>query len=500
MKKNLLCWMTILMVAIVSVNFVSCGDDDEKTSVNTPIDNPNNTGGSSSGGVSNGSDYQVQTGNASDITDNSVMLSGSFTSTNGKPNRIGFLIGTSSDLTITNRLRDLVIFDIISPFSATVDGLQSQSTYYYRAYAYSTKNDRYTYGETKSFTTSSGNGNNGGSSTAKGSGTQNSPYNVAAIIEIAGKLRAGEIDATNYFFKGTISQITKEFTSEKDSTATFYITDGTATDQFLCSKVRFFHDEGWWGVYQINIGDEVVICGKVTKDKNGVVGTSDERAYIYSLNGNTGTTDEIEYRIGDRTFRTVLVEGGPMKPFYIMQTEIPLNSDITINNRVVTRLNRNRNKLIEKSEFMSFLKDLRNVTGYRFRLPTKEEWQYAARGGNKSKGYTYSGSNTADDVAWYSGNSNKQGHDIAMKQANELGLYDMSGNYAEVCAMENKEDEDIDGPMYGGSWNDTASDCTVSSWIEGKISGYSTIDGKKYSNKYSFDARYNTVRLVYTKY
>lgn len=499
MKRNPLCWMTILMVAIASVNFVSCGSDEPSSSTITPNEKPIGSGESSSGDDSNDS-YQVLTGNASDITDNSVKLSGSFVSTKGKPNKIGFLIGTSSDLTNTNRLRDLVIFDIISSFSATVDGLQSQSTYYYRAYAYSTKNDRYTYGETKSFTTSSGNGNNGGSSTAKGSGTQNSPYNVAAIIEIAGKLQAGEIDATNYYFKGTISQITKEFTISKDSTATFYITDGNATEQFLCNHVRFLHDEGWWGVYQINIGDEVVICGKVTKDKNGDVSTSQDRAYIYSLNGNTGPTDEIEYRIGDRTFRTVLVEGGPMKPFYIMQTEIPIHSDIIVNNRVIRPLSRNGNRVIEKSEFMSFLKDLRNVTGYRFRLPTKEEWQYAAKGGNKSKGYTYSGSNTASDVAWYSGNSNKQGHDIALKQANELGLYDMSGNYAEVCAMENKEDEDVDGPKYGGSWDDVTSDCTISSWKAGKTAGYITIDGENYSNKYCVDGRYNTVRLVYTKY
>ncbi len=87
-----------------------------------------------------------------------------------------------------------------------------------------------------------------------------------------------------------------------------------------------------------------------------------------------------------------------------------------------------------------------------------------------------------------------------MKQANELGLYDMSGNYAEVCAMENKEDEDVDGPKYGGSWDDVTSDCTISSWKAGKTAGYITIDGEKYSNKYCVDGRYNTVRLVYTKY
>ena len=229
------------------------------------------------------------------------------------------------------------------------------------------------------------------------------------------------------------------------------------------------------------------------------MGTSKERSYVYSLNGNNGTTNEIKYSIGDRTFRTVLVEGGPMKPFYIMQTEIPIKSDITINNRVITPLDGNLNGHIVRTEFDGFLQHLRAISGYRFRLPTKEEWQYAAKGGNKSKGYTYSGSNTADNVAWYSGNSNKQVHDVALKEANELGLYDMSGNYAEVCANPKGTDEtDIDGPICGGSWNDAASDCSVTSWVEGQATG--KLPNTNVSNKNLFDGKYNTVRLVYTKY
>lgn len=63
-----------------------------------------------------------------------------------------------------------------------------------------------------------------------------------------------------------------------------------------------------------------------------------------------------------------------------------------------------------------------------FRLPTLEEWQYAAKGGSKSLSFIYSGSNTPGDVAWYSGNSNETRHEVKQKQPNELGLYDMSGN------------------------------------------------------------------------
>jgi formylglycine-generating enzyme required for sulfatase activity len=68
-----------------------------------------------------------------------------------------------------------------------------------------------------------------------------------------------------------------------------------------------------------------------------------------------------------------------------------------------------------------------------YRLPTEAEWEYAARGGNKSRGYIYAGSNSIDDVAWYHGNSEAQTHPVGQKKPNELGLYDMSGNASEWC-------------------------------------------------------------------
>ena len=75
-----------------------------------------------------------------------------------------------------------------------------------------------------------------------------------------------------------------------------------------------------------------------------------------------------------------------------------------------------------------FLPRLNKITGGDYRLPTEAEWEYAARGGNKSQGYKYSGSNTIGDVAWYSENSGSKSHAVGTKQANELGIYDMSGN------------------------------------------------------------------------
>ena len=205
-----------------------------------------------------------------------------------------------------------------------------------------------------------------------------------------------------------------------------------------------------------------------------------------------------EYTVGGVTFRMIRVEAGTFQmgsttgdsdeqpvhsvtlsaDYYIGETEVTqeLWTAVMGNNpSYFTSDSKLPVESVSWNDCKTFITKLNALTGTDFRLPTEAEWEFAARGGNKSKGYTYSGSNAIGDVAWYTSNSESKTHVVKTKMPNELGIYDMSGNVWEWCSdwygnYSSAAVTDPQGPSSdsarverGGCWNGGATYCRCAS-------------------------------------
>ncbi len=211
---------------------------------------------------------------------------------------------------------------------------------------------------------------------------------------------------------------------------------------------------------------------KVRIEGNDIVCLVDGTEYRYKMvyvSGGTYTMGCTGEQGGDciddeRPAHSVTVGG-----FYMGQTEVTqaLWKAVMGSNPSNWKGNTLPVEQVSYNDVKDFIGRLNSMTDKNFRLPTEEEWEYAARGGNSSRGYKYSGGDNIGSVAWYDGNSGGSPHPVAQKQPNELGLYDMSGNVFEWCSSlwcsdYNNARSGSSRVGRGGSWYAIARNCRVS--------------------------------------
>lgn len=203
------------------------------------------------------------------------------------------------------------------------------------------------------------------------------------------------------------------------------------------------------GEYKVEVRKE----GKTSHEEQVVV----REGELSSVRGELQDED-LAFNVNGVEFKMIRVEGGEfmmgggyvdrfhsgerhlvsLDSYFIGETEVTQALWVAVMGKNPTLYSDDRTPdrpvgYVSWKDCQKFIKRLNKLTGKQFRLPTEAEWEYAARGGNRSQGYKYSGSNNLDDVGWYN-DGNYDLHPVAQKQSNELGLYDMSGNVKEWCS------------------------------------------------------------------
>ena len=246
------------------------------------------------------------------------------------------------------------------------------------------------------------------------------------------------------------------------------------------------------------VGVLVVSCGDDDNEEDVQTSSSNQNGGNNGGSNDSGSENVFPgkvYTVNGVSFKMIAVKGGTFqmgndvgyeweKPvhqvtlsdYYIGETEVTQELWSAVMGSNPSEFPGNMQRPVEMvswNDCQTFISRLNELTGETFRLPTEAQWEYAARGGYKSKGYTYSGSNAIDDVAWCGYNSGEMTHPVKTKAPNELGIYDMSGNVWEWCSdwygdYSSAAQTDPTGPATGyyrvgrgGSWDNDATYCRV---------------------------------------
>lgn len=240
---------------------------------------------------------------------------------------------------------------------------------------------------------------------------------------------------------------------------------------------------------ECEINNEILINRNLNEVRYTVKGVSFEMVHVEGGSFTMGATYQ---QLNDSQTDEKPAHLVTLKGFFIGKTEVTqaLWRAVMGNNPSYFKGDNLPVEHVSWDDYQEFIRELNKVTGENFRLPTEAEWEYAARGGNKSRGYKYSGSNIVTDVAWYNENSRGKTHPVATRSPNELGIYDMSGNVWEWCSdyygsdyYSNSPQNNPQGPssglihvFRGGSWSYFSYGARVSN----RDRGYSSSDSDNF--------------------
>ena len=311
-------------------------------------------------------------------------------------------------------------------FTSNLINLNANTTYYVRAYATNEKGT--SYGEEKSFTTMV--------NESMPVVTTNEVTNITQTTATCGGTVTFDGGA-NVTARGVCWSTSQNPTINDNKTS-----DGSGTGSFTSNLINLNPNTTYYvRAYATNekgtsYGEEKSFTTLEEDLENQVVNVNGVSFTMIKVEGGTFQMGATSEQGSDAESDEKPVHSVTLSDYYIGETEVTQELWEAVMGSNPSSCSGNLQRPVETvswNDCQEFITKLNELTGKNFRLPTEAEWEYAARGGNESQGYKYSGSNTIGNVAWYDGNSSLATHNVKTKSPNELGIYDMSGNVYEWC-------------------------------------------------------------------